>query len=98
MLKGGEIDISLPKLLLQFAKSLESRQFSNAIKTYESIKSNLGDDQWSLGYIRSLRGTYLVKKHQIQHSFFGRKDLEVEQLKESAKLFFKYAKNNLYQN
>jgi len=83
------------KSLLQYARSLESRQFANAMHIYEEIRSKLKDSEWSRGYLQALKGIYLVKRSDDQYAFFSKKDIEIEELKRFVRRFLKNTRSKL---
>ena len=80
------------RLLLDFAKFLESRQFANALHVYDEIKSKLKDDEWGEGYLHALKGVYLVKRTGDQYAFFSNSDLDISELRGAVRRFVKNAK------
>jgi len=86
---------SIKKLILQYATMIESRKFANAMRIYQEVKKNLEKGKWSDGYLKALRGIFLVKKIGDNYAFFGNKDLDLNNLKRELRRFRKSVKDPL---
>ena len=80
------------RLLLDFARHLESRHFANALHVYDEIKSKLKDDEWSEGYLHALKGIYVVKRTGDHYAFFSNSDFKISDLRGAVRRFMKNAR------
>ena len=59
----------------RYAEMVESRQFTNALRVYEEFAAGREKNDWNKGYLRALRGIFLVKKAEDDQAFFGERGL-----------------------